>query len=1293
MGTASGEKKTDSVVCEGEAILKENGRIEKEGENLNIINVISERGIISSFQLLGLYVKISVGNKEGRALVDTGASLSLINKSLAGKINESEKLFFNIAGGRKVSTLGFTEVDFFIGNKKYIQKFHVLENCVAGAECILGLDFISKHHVQILGGSKDKPVIEIEGDYVPTFYTLTPVVKSPVFDSYNVCTGRCKDRVEVKANCINYVNVKTDQKFPSGTDVLVTPCQKYEGLITPHVTTIVNDEFSVPFVNIFNVPHILEPQELVLIEKIEVVEHGTQGDGGVERGLGKEIVTVGVVEKETFDVSSVKRLKQICDVVLPQTDSQFHDILRKLIEKYPDVIAIGDEPPGRINSSPFRIQTEGGPIKSRPYKLPYCREEIVEKQVNDLLRDGTIKHSASPWSSPIVLAKKKDGTMRLCVDYRRLNAITTDDLFPLPAIEDLLAKIKKTRYFSTLDMKAGYHQIPVAEEDREKTAFIVGNGLYEYNFLPFGLKNAPAHFSRVMMSILAGLIGTSVLIYLDDIIILGDSLEEHLANLLKVLEAFRKHGIRLKIEKCSFFKEEVIFLGHKVTREGLKPCFDKVSAIRDFPTPKNVKDVASFLGLAGYYRKFIARFGEIARPLNFLKKGGDFQWGEEQDKAFKALKSILTGDEVLAFPNFSKPFFVTTDASNFALGGVISQFDDNNVERPICFASRSLHKAELNYSVFEKEALAVVWMLERHRYLLLGHEIYLRSDHRPLRDLFARDCKSSRQFRWIERILEFNVVNVDYVQGKNNVVADCLSRRREECAVLTRSKAKIFRGVPGNENSEPNGQLSEDVGPGGAGRSDCPVNEVRECGWDETELIDEQKATPWILHIRNFVAGKSSYFPPGIKVSQDNFCIENDILYVRDELSEMRVRYRAVLPRSLILRALHAVHSSPLAGHFGVERTLRRAKECFFWVGMHADVKRFIASCHKCMCFKTHRKREPEARKWPAAPHKFYRVHIDVLGPLPSSAMGHKYICVFVDSFSRFTYLHAMTDKTASSVALAIRNFISQFGSPRIFISDNGLEFVNKIVKELLELLNIEFFQVQFYRPSANGLVESHNKVIGQILRTMVDDDEKGWVYLLPLVQFAINTAYNRSIGESPWFIVFGQDPQLPYATMRKVNVDELISLDDFKRTFVTESLKISELVTKMLRKSNDLYKNEFDTRNRTKDLGFCVGDRVYVKKGQIRKSKLEAFYVGPFRITGLSHNVAELVSLQTGKEYKYHLSLLAKAEDPDRVRYDLSVNDPYPRGLSEEEEREMLSNEIPEVIDPVNDVMTMLVM
>ena len=734
---------------------------------------------------VGLFVNVKINNVQCVALIDTGASVSIINMNLAKNINVNNKFRLQIAGGDDLLTQGSCVASVTLNGRTVLHNFHVLNNAVNNVSCILGLDYISSNDVSIYGGSSRSPILTVGGEVVELLKKGKSISVNNVRVFEEGFLGRLTNTVEVPGNCIFNISVRVNENIPEGEKVLVTPFAKYEGFVCEGVSEVKKGMVTVPVINLSSVIFKMEPQAMCHISVVEVCADAPPG-GSRSRSLPKELERGQMLPCQT----DAGRVQRIIDVTLPSTDLAYHGVMKELVRKYSDVIAVGDEPPGRIKSFPFRIDTGNAePIRSRPYKIPHSKEEVVKKEISKLLQEGIIRPSCSPWSSPIVLVKKKDSTMRMCVDFRKLNAVTKEDLFPLPAIEDLLAKVRNTKFFSTLDLKSGYHQVPVEEKDREKTAFIVADGLFEFAYLPFGLKNAPAHFSRVMMSILAGLIGTSVLVYLDDLIILGSTFEEHLGNLLKVLEAFRRHGIKLKIEKCQFFKSEVEFLGHKVTREGLKPCVDKVEAIKGFPVPKTGKEVASFLGMCGYYRKFIKGFGEIARPLQVLRNSNEFVWGEAEDRAFRELKDALTGNEVLAYPKFDRAFIVTTDASREGLGGVISQIGDDGKERPVCFASRSLQKAELNYSVLEKEALAILWMLERHRYMLLGHDILLRSDHRPLRDLFAQDCKNARQFRWIERLLEFRIVNVDHVKGKDNVVADCLSRRRGECNVMTRSKA------------------------------------------------------------------------------------------------------------------------------------------------------------------------------------------------------------------------------------------------------------------------------------------------------------------------------------------------------------------------------------------------------------------------------------------------------------------------------------------------------------------------
>ena len=309
-----------------------------------------------------------------------------------------------------------------------------------------------------------------------------------------------------------------------------------------------------------------------------------------------------------------------------------------------------------------------------------------------------------------------------------------------------------------MDLKAGYHQVHLDSETKHKTAFCVGDRLYEYNRLPFGLKNAPSHFSRQMVAVLANLINSSVLVYLDDLIILGATPQEHADNLILVIDMLSKHNLKINLKKCSFFQTSVDFLGHKVGSQGIKPLFDKVQAIKDFSRPRNPKEVRSFLGLVGYYRKFIKDFAKISRLLDALRKAEKFEWTPEADAAFEELRQKLTEEDILVYPKFDRPFLVTCDASGTALGGFVSQLDDQGRERPITFCSRALKGAEKNYSALDREALAIRFVLSRNRYFLLGYPIKIMSDHQPLKYIFNQSDLNARQSRWVEELLEYQIV-------------------------------------------------------------------------------------------------------------------------------------------------------------------------------------------------------------------------------------------------------------------------------------------------------------------------------------------------------------------------------------------------------------------------------------------------------------------------------------------------------------------------------------------------------
>ena len=377
------------------------------------------------------------------------------------------------------------------------------------------------------------------------------------------------------------------------------------------------------------------------------------------------------------------------------------EALTSLLLKYSDIFPTPEEPLGRTSKLHHSIDTGSAhPIRQHVRRVPPAQREVVKRLLDDMLQDDVIQPSSSPWASPIVLATKKDGSPRFCVDYRKLNEVTRKDAYPLPRIDEILETLAESKLFSTLDLASGYWQVELESEDRHKTAFCTAEGLYEFKVMPFGLCNAPATFQRLMSLVLSGLQWSSCLVYLYDIIVMGKTFEEHLKNLDLVFSRIRDAGLKLKPEKCSLLKEEVRYLGHIVSKDGIAADPQKTAKVQHWPIPASAKEVQQFLGLANYYRRFIRNFAHIAKPLHKLtKRTTSFNWTSECQQSFEHLRNHLSSPPILSYPDFKLPFLLDTDASNDAIGAVLSQLDEQGNERVLAYASRLLSKAERNYCV------------------------------------------------------------------------------------------------------------------------------------------------------------------------------------------------------------------------------------------------------------------------------------------------------------------------------------------------------------------------------------------------------------------------------------------------------------------------------------------------------------------------------------------------------------------------------------------------------------------
>ena len=489
----------------------------------------------------------------------------------------------------------------------------------------------------------------------------------------------------------------------------------------------------------------------------------------------------------------LEELKSHLDLLEPQLNDAERTAMQDLFIRYQDVFALDSSELGVTDLIEHEIDVgDSRPIKIPPRRIPMHKVDVVEKTLQEMEDKGIIRPSMSPWSAPVVIVQKKDGTLRFCVDYRGLNAKTIKDAYPLPRIEDNLDSLRGAHWFTTLDLASGYWQVAVAEKDKPKTAFTTRFGLYEFNVLPFGLTNGPATFQRLMERVLRGLQWKILVLYLDDIIVFADTFLEHMLRLEKVLQRLREANLRLKLKKCQFFKNQVNFLGHVIDCKGIHMDPEKVRTINDWLTPVDLHDLRSFLGLAAYYRRFVKGYAAIASPLyDLTRKNVDFQWGEAQQEAFEQIKSDLTNMVTLSYPVSGTEFLLDTDASASAIGAVLSQVQDG-VEKVISFGSRCLSTSERNYCVTRKEMLAVVYFMCHYKHYLIGAHVTVRSDHGSLRWLKNMKQPTGQVARWMERLAPFDWV-IQHRPGRHHQNADALSRARcpGDCVQCSKIRATV----------------------------------------------------------------------------------------------------------------------------------------------------------------------------------------------------------------------------------------------------------------------------------------------------------------------------------------------------------------------------------------------------------------------------------------------------------------------------------------------------------------------
>ena len=938
------------------------------------------------------------------------------------------------------------------------------------------------------------------------------------------------------------------------------------------------------------------------------------------------IEAVESVEEEKTESVDGSVINELMGNLPDELTAEQRTNVRNLLVKYDDIFSKHEYDIGRTHLVEYHIDTGS----SRPIRQPLRRQPLkhldaIDENVSSMLEHGIIEPAASPWASNVVIVAKKDGSLRFCVDYRAINSVTYKDSYPLPLIDNCLNAMSGASWFSTLDLRAGYHNIPVAEKDRDKTAFITRRGCWRYTVMPFGVTCAPSVFQRLMDLVLAGLSYEYCLVYLDDIIIYARTFDEHLRRLEAVFSRLRWARLKLKPSKCSLLQRKVSFLGHNVSEAGVEMQSEKIKAVLDWPTPKNLHDVRSYLGLCGYYRRFISGFANVAAPLHALTaKGVRFEWKWEHQQAFEQLKTCLTTAPVLAMPNNEDPYILDTDASDIGLGAVLSQVQ-NGVERVIAYASRTLQKPERNYETTRKELLAVVYGLKQFRQYLLGRPITIRVDHAALSWLRRTAEPLPQLARWLTLIEQYDYTVV-HRPGKRHSNADALSRRGE-AAEEVEGERQVYRSSAIQVEKDGNdSDLLAGENLAKAQQEDPEIGPIVKC------RLEKESQPP----IDDFLA--ESEETKMLWSQWNQLFVRNGIVYRKYSSKNGKQNYSQLLiPSCLKTEAIRRCHTGMTGGHLGTKKTIDQIQRRFFWVKWRADVGRYCRRCPECCSY--HRGKLPRSGLLQPiiAGAPFERLSIDLTGPHCKSDRGNIWIMTCADPFTKWVEAFPLRNKEAETVAkVLVEQVFTRFGVPIALLSDNGKEVDSGIMRAVCRLLEIDKLHTTSYKASTNAAVERFHKTMNTMLGKVVSENQKDWDTRLPFVMAAYRASRHESTGYSPNLLTLGREVRAPVdIVMDLPNPDgPSDNYDNYVEKLQTRMKDSYRLVREQIGRSAERNKRYYDLRVRSRK--YNIGDWVYYYNPRTyrgRQDKWSRKFSGPYLVIDVTSPVN--VTLQRSRKSK----------------------------------------------------------
>lgn len=1119
--------------------------------------------------------------------------------------------------------------------------------------------------------------IDMKNQQLFTRNSCIPIIYTPPMRETYKLPPRSEIRVKLPVNLLTGDAILDYKEFLTGIRMPAALVQCIQG----YATTVIQNNTETPQTLVVTAPFQVEP-------------------------LAHELVSVNCIE-ETYEIDDLLT-KNLSKLRFEHMNVEERKAIEKLCIEYKDIFYCEDIPLSFTNEVKHKIRTKNeDPIFIRGHRMPPVQTEEIRQQVEKMLKDNVIQESHSPWSAPVHLVPKKTDLSgkkkwRMVIDYRRLNEITVDDKYPLPNISDLFDKIGKSLYFTTLDLASGYHQIEVEKSDRPKTAFSTPFGHYEFNRMPFGLKTAPATFQRAMDNVLRGLQGLHCLVYLDDVIIFSKSLQEHVAKLRAVFDRFRLNNLKVQLDKSHFLRKEVLYLGHTITSEGLKPNDDKIEAILKYPLPKTVTEIKSFLGLISYYRKFIKDLAKITRPMaSCLKKGNKIVINNQYKECFETCKKILTNAPVLQFPDFEKPFILTTDASNFAIGAVLSQGAIGS-DKPIAYASRTLSDTETRYSTIEKELLAVVWAVKYFRPYLYGNKFTIYTDHRPLAWLYSLKEPNSKLTRWRLRLEEYNF-DIHYKKGNQNTNADALSRIRinaidddiesmivnigdkdervEEIVKEVEREIKQRRQeiyTPRSSSIEPEIETIEISDSDDGATAHSISNREHEGIPILNEAIDN-KPKQILVHVwfkndicvKDISNSKQKIIEVHLPTSNNEELVKNFLKEYLDYKYKYFIYFEETIFRNIFSKVITTLYKKGtqnliectervvnLTGeeqdqrdvilryhegktcHRGIRETLAKVKRHYWWASMKETISAIINACEQCRKMKYDRKPiKPHIQLTQTPDLPFQEAFMDLL------FIEGKYYLTVVDAFSKLGQAINIPNRSTPEVVRALIQYFSMYGLPRKINCDSGVEFNNELIKELLNLYKIELHIGTPNNPNSMGIVERFHSTINEMYRlAKYDRSELDAASVMTYAIMGYNNSIHSSTNFTPFEVAFGHsDIGNVFDIDRDRNLYQKLLQDHRKR------------LTILYEYISDKIKDD-KVRVREKKGGeeppqINVGDKVFMKNTRTRKAKDLPRYEKATVIDKSSRNI---VPVQLNKR-KTRVAIKNVKRPPQMVRYGIA--------------------------------------